>query len=239
MAVLDAEIQVGTLVRQQPSRSRIFEQYKIDYCCGGKLSLAEACGRKGIDPQAVIDQLHAVETEQESNDAPNPDDMSLTQLADHIEQTHHTYLRRELPRLSMMAQKVADVHGDHQPWTKDLNEVLGSLVEELQSHMLKEEQVLFPMIRTLEAGDQHDSPGCGMSVTHPIGAMEHEHDMAGEALEKLRALSSGFTPPEDACNTFRALLDGLRELELDLHQHIHKENNVLFPKAAAIEHASQ
>jgi len=225
---------VGELVVEQPGRSRIFEQFQIDYCCGGKKKLVDACAGVGVSPDTVVEALA------ESDRAGEPktkDDWSSTtfnELIDHILSAHHAYLRRELPRLSEMAAKVARVHGQRFPWVLECQQVLGDLRTELESHMMKEEQMLFPMIRQLEATDAAPSFHCG-SLQNPITVMEHEHDSAGNALSRLRKLTNGFTPPEDACNTFRAWLDGLLEMETDLHEHIHEENNILFPRAQARE----
>jgi regulator of cell morphogenesis and NO signaling len=223
------EMTVGELVREQPSRSRIFEELGIDYCCGGKKPLAQVCEKKGLDVDALIGKLAA------ENDAPalNADTMSLTALADHIEQTHHAYLREELPRLMKMIRKVHKVHGDKDARLELLERVFAAFEEELYSHMGKEERILFPLIRKMEADPASASfPG---SIASPIACMESEHDDAGDALEKMHEYTDDFTPAEYACNTWRAMLDGLRELELDMHQHIHKENNVLFPKAVELE----
>jgi regulator of cell morphogenesis and NO signaling len=159
----------------------------------------------------------------------------MTELADHIEQAHHAYLKRELPRLGAMVRKVAAVHGAHFPWLLELNAVFASFAAEMDAHTLKEDQVLFPMIRELDCGRLASSDHCGGSVANPIHVMMHEHDDAGRALARMRELSNGYAPPPDACNTFRAMLDGLAALEADTHRHVHKENSILFPKAAAAE----
>ena len=228
------ETTIGELVAQRPGRSRVFEKLGIDYCCGGKKPLSEACAAKGLDADTVLTILLATE-EQGSADERNWAEASLTELADHIERSHHAYLKRELPRLRAMVRKVAAVHGDHHPWMREFDRVYDSFATELETHMMKEEHVLFPLIRSLESGEPGPTVGCGHGVEHPIRVMESEHDDSGHSLERLHELSSGLTPPPDACNTFRAMLDGVRELELDLHQHIHKENNILFPKAIELE----
>lgn len=155
--------------------------------------------------------------------------MMLTELADHIEQTHHAYLRKELPRLEWMTEKVARVHGDKEPRLMKSREAFVALKAELEPHMMKEERILFPLIRQLEASADRSEFHCG-SVADPIRQMEHEHNQAGDALAILNESTDGYTPPEWACNTYRAMLDSLAQLERDMHQHIHKENNVLFPK---------
>lgn len=235
MSTITTETTVGQLVAQRPDRSRVFEQLGIDYCCGGKKTLAEACAAKGLDAATVLTVMLAAEAPN-GNVRPPIDcqGMTLSALADHIEQTHHTYLRRELPRLATLVNKVAAVHGPSDPRLQQCAVIYAGLVEEMHSHMMKEEQILFPMIRELEGATSLPSFHCG-SVTHPITVMEHEHDSAGAAVAKLRELTDGFTPPQEACNTYRAMLDALAYLENDLHQHVHKENNILFPRAAELE----
>ena len=169
-----------------------------------------------------------------SGDAVNPAELTLTELADHIEETHHAFLRRELPRLSALVEKVSHVHGDTESWIVEADRVFKGLVAELESHMMKEEQILFPMVRQLEAARSAPEFHCG-SIGNPIAAMEHEHDYVGRTLRQLRELSSGFQAPEGACRSFSAMLEGLQQLELDLHQHIHKENNILFIRASETE----
>lgn len=225
---------VGEIVRDHPALSRLFEQAQVDYCCGGQKTLAEACAKRGIDPQAFLTQLEdyaRVETAPDVNLAA----LSLTELADHIERIHHAYLHTELPRLEKMVTKVAAVHGEKEPRLMQVKDVFLTLSAELATHLMKEEQILFPMIRQLEASDTLPTFHCG-TVANPVRRMELEHDEAGEALRELRQLTDDFTPPDWACNTYRAMLDGLHTFELDMHQHVHKENNVLFPKAIALEH---
>ncbi len=220
---------VGALVAERPARSRIFQQLGIDFCCGGKKPVEQACREKGLDPATVLAMLDLADGGP-AGEIVDAAAMSMTELADHIEATHHAYLRRELPRLQQMIDKVSAVHGDRFPWVREIQRVFNPFRDELVSHMMKEEQVLFPMIRQIDASDSLPAFHCG-SIANPIRMMEHEHDSAGNAMGEFDRLSSGYTPPADACNTFRAMLDGLRELEQDMHQHVHKENNVLFPRA--------
>lgn len=236
MTTPDISITVGQLVADRPSRSRVFQQLGIDFCCGGKKPLEEVCLAKGLDPNTVLQTLLASESGTTGTDnAADAAKMTLTELCDHIESTHHDYLRRELPRLHQMINKVAAVHGGNYPWMIEVFEVFVPFTRELTSHMMKEEQILFPMIRGLQSGKTGLAGDCGGTVANPIHMMEHEHDDAGDALRRMNELTNGYTPPADACNTFRAALDGLRELELDMHQHVHKENNVLFPRAIELE----
>jgi regulator of cell morphogenesis and NO signaling len=164
--------------------------------------------------------------------------MSLTELVDHIEQTHHAYLHEELPRLAAMTKKVAARHGGCDPRLVKLQETFQTMAQELWQHMAKEEQCLFPLIRQMEASDRAPSLHRA-TLAHPICQMEFEHDDAGAALEQLRELTDGFEPPEWACKTYRALLAGLAYLERDMHSHVHKENNVLFPRTLKLEALQQ
>jgi regulator of cell morphogenesis and NO signaling len=233
--VISVSDSVGALVRQRPDRARVFESLSIDYCCGGKLPLAEACAQSGVDPLQVVEQLTAADMATAATDGHvDADMMSLTALADHIEQTHHAYLRTELPRLDQMTLKVLSVHGGKDPRLAQLREAFAALRDELMQHMMKEERILFPMVRQIELADGPVFAHCG-SIANPIRQMELEHGHAGDALLIMRQATDGYVPPPWACNTYRAMLDALAQLEKDLHQHIHKENNVLFPKAIARE----
>jgi regulator of cell morphogenesis and NO signaling len=230
MNYIRSENTVGAIVASRPSLSRVFEKAGIDYCCGGKKTLASACREKGIDLRALITELEQYESPDRDDSLIDAASMSLTQLADHIEQTHHAYLRGEFPRLIRLAEKVASAHGGKDPRLNGVRDVLLMLAGELSSHMMKEEQILFPFVRQLEASKSPVAFHCG-SVANPIRQMELEHQDAGDALAKLRELTDDYTPPEWACNTYRAMLDALAHLEHDMHQHVHKEDNVLFPRA--------
>lgn len=234
MSILSTQSTVGELVKDRPARSRVFERLKIDYCCGGKLPLVEACAKKGLDPDVVLQQIQA----DDAQDAQliDADAMGLAELADHIEQTHHAYLRDELPRLEFMTRKVSARHGDREPRLHTIRDTFIGFQQELYAHMMKEERILFPMIRQIDHAARPPQFHCG-SLANPIRVMEQEHDSAGDALGRIRQLTDDFTPPEWACNTFRALYDALAALELNMHHHVHKENNVLFPKAIAREAA--
>jgi len=157
----------------------------------------------------------------------------LTQLCDHIQQAHHGYLREELPRLDFMTRKVAAVHGEHEPRLFELRKTFESFNAEMTAHTDEEDEVIFPAIRKLEA-ERNGAPAGSLNLPASLEKLEREHDRAGAALEQFKTLSDNYTPPDWACNTFRALYDGLAHLENNMHQHVHKENNVLFPKALAI-----
>lgn len=233
MTTLQIHDTVGAIVRDHPALSRLFEQAHVDYCCGGKHTLEQACRQQGIDSQAFLAQLEAaIATEPEP--VIQVAEMSLTELVNHIEETHHAYLRSELPRLEQLTTKVAAVHGDQELRLHHLKALVLAVSQELIVHLMKEEQILFPMIRQLESSSTLPVFHCG-TLAHPVHRMEFEHDETGQALAQLRQLTDNFTPPDWACNTYRAMLDALARFEQDTHQHIHKENNVLFPRAIALE----
>lgn len=233
MGTIDATATVAQLVIEKPARARIFEEVGIDYCCGGKKSLQQACEEKNLSVEEITRRL--LEADQGNNsDERDWSQATLTELCEHIVQTHHDYLRAELPRISELARKVADAHGESKPAWHEVREVYENLRFELQLHMQKEEHLLFPAIMQMEQADAPLHFHFG-TVANPIRMMEFEHDSAAEALEKLRHLTNDYTPDEDACPTTRALLDALEALERDLHLHIHKENNILHPRAIALE----
>ena len=234
MQSLDTQSTVAQWVAEHPQTSRLFEQLKIDYCCGGSIALAEACEKQKLNADEVLAQLTDCVADPQQEPVENWQTASLGALCDHIEQTHHAYLRQELPRLTGLVDKVNNAHGANHPKLAQLQQVFAELRSELEPHMFKEEQILFPAIRQLEAAATQPSFPFG-TVANPIRMMEHEHDNAGGALSRIRELTDDFVPPDDACNTYRVMLDSLHQLEQDLHQHIHKENNILFPRAQELE----
>ncbi len=218
---LQSDTPVGQLATEFPLATRVFHRHGIDYCCGGGRPLNEACAKRGLNTETVLAEIHA-ELDVPAVPAQRWDQAPLEDLIDHILVTYHQPLNEELPRLMLMSAKVLQVHGDKDPETlSELNSVFLALKDELEQHMQKEEQILFPMIRQ----------GQGAMASDPISVMEHEHASAGAALERLNELTKGYEVPEHACNTWRALWHGLAALEKSLHQHIHLENNILFPRA--------
>jgi regulator of cell morphogenesis and NO signaling len=218
--MIDPSRTVADLVLEQPARSRVFEELGVDYCCGGKQSLTAACDARGL---AVDDAVAALEAaaeepsaERDWRSAPLPD------LCDHIVAVHHDRLREELPRLDGLLDKVVRAHGDERPELAELRDTFVALRSELEEHIVKEETQLFPLVRS---GGPYEA--------EQVAELEHDHEWAGSALATMRDLSDGYDLDRALCNTHRATLDGLRELELDLHRHIHEENNVLFPRALA------
>lgn len=232
MTTLNEQTTVGEWVRDNPARSRVFEKLKIDYCCGGKVPLAQVCAKKGVDTATILEQL--LQTGAADGSLVDADAMGFGELIDHIVAAHHDYLREELPRIDFMARKVAAVHGEGEPRLYQIRDVFIPFADDMLMHMEKEERILFPMIRELEEASEATEFHCG-SVSNPIHRMEQEHEEAGQALEHFRALTDEYAPPQWACNTFRALYNALAELESNMYQHVHKENNVLFPKAMARE----
>jgi regulator of cell morphogenesis and NO signaling len=233
---LSPETRIGDIVAARPALARLFEELRIDYCCGGKQTLAAASASRGLEVGTVLALLNATATALDA--APTEVDaagMSLTDLADHIERTHHAYLKQELPRLVEMADRVAYKHGGRDARFAEVAATVRSLAEEMFSHMQKEERILFPLVRQIDAGQRG---GFGVNIGDPIRQMEAEHAAAGRAIAELRLLTNGFVPDADACNTHRALLDGLARFETDLHRHVHKENNVMFPRALALVSAT-
>jgi regulator of cell morphogenesis and NO signaling len=232
MMKITIETTIGEIVRTLPATSRIFEDLNIDYCCGGKKTIAEACSTKGLDAPTIVAMLGALD--RTGNTIPtDADAMTLTELCDHIQQAHHGYLREELPRLDFMTRKVAAVHGDHEQRLIELQKTFETFNAEMTSHTNDEDERVFPAIRKMEAA-KTGSAATSLELRETLEKLEREHDSAGAALEKFRALTDHFAPPDWACNTFRALYDGLAQLERNMHQHVHKENNVLFPKALAV-----
>ena len=212
---------VGAIAAEHPLATRVFARHGIDFCCGGGRSLDEACAAKGLEAAAVLSEIHQ-ELSANSRFSESWSEAPLGHLIDHILFAYHRSLWEELPRLSMMAAKVLEAHRDKDE--KRLTEIVrvyGALRAELEPHMMKEEQVLFPMVRS----------GQGVMAQGPISVMEYEHESAGAALRRLRELTDDYAVPAEACTTWRALWHGLAALETALHEHIHLENNVLFPRA--------
>lgn len=230
---------VGEIAAASLGAVRVFEKYGIDYCCGGKVGLNEICEKKGLPVAQVAQELESAmagaSVDRDWATAP------LRDLVNHIVSTHHEYLRQEMPLLDARLAKVVAVHGDKEPeLLPALLSIYRGLREELELHLHKEEAVLFPVIAGYEqasqAGTGVAAPPFG-TVRNPIRMMEHEHDSAGQALESMRKLTSDYTLPPHACTTYRVVFEALKAMEADLHIHIHLENNILFPRAAALEAA--
>lgn len=229
LPAITPETRIGELVAARPALARLFEELHIDYCCGGRQTLADACAAQGLAVPTILTMIEATAAALAAGPAEvDAAAMTLTELADHIEHTHHRYLRDELPRLVEMADRVATKHGARDARLAEIAIIVQDLAQDMFTHMQKEEIVLFPLVRQIDAGIRG---GYHATIAEPIQCMEAEHDEAGRAVARLRVLTDGFKPDAEACNTHRALLDGLARLEGDLHRHVHKENNVLFPRA--------
>jgi regulator of cell morphogenesis and NO signaling len=231
MNTIEASTPLSDAVTKRPDLARVFESLGIDYCCGGSRSLAEACVAAGLD----VDEVVARVAEDSPAEAP-ADWASLdpSELVDHVERTHHSYLGDALPRIADLFALLTDAHGERHPELYDVAATFVDLRDELEPHLMKEERILFPMIRELYSSDDAPTFHCG-SLQNPIGVMCSEHDRAGELLARLRAQTSEYSAPSDGCASYEALYAALAELEADTHLHIHKENNVLFPAVVAEE----
>ncbi|MGA3125852.1 MAG: iron-sulfur cluster repair di-iron protein [Candidatus Korobacteraceae bacterium] len=228
---------VREIALNQPSSIRVFEQFGIDYCCGGRKPLAVACTEQNIEIASVLAALESA-AEAPSQGAKDWASASLESLIEHIVSKHHEYVKRELPRLGTLARKVVERHAPNHSELPEIQDALANLDSELTQHLGKEERVLFPYIAEFErslAGKNPRPHGCFGTVANPIAMMTQEHDAAGAILADIRKLSGNFSLPEDACPTYHAFYDGLKEFEQDLHQHIHLENNILFPRSIEME----
>jgi regulator of cell morphogenesis and NO signaling len=220
---------VADIAAHHPRSIEVFERHGIDFCCGGRRPLEEACREHGAAVEAVAAEIadaaaREVPEDRVFTDAP------LGALLDHIVSRYHASLREDLPRLGRMADKVAEVHGVRHPELRELASVYGGLRDELQPHLDAEEERVFPALRRLdEAGTE------AADVQGALHALEEEHDRAGDALARLRELSRGFEVPDDGCTTYRALYEGLARFERELHEHVHLENNVLFPRVVSLQ----
>jgi regulator of cell morphogenesis and NO signaling len=230
---------VRDLALEIPNATRIFEKLGIDYCCGGGKSLEEACSAARLPVDEVLNRLEdatvplsPARAERDWRSEP------LADLIEHIVNTHHKYTREETARLQPLLDKVCSVHGKNHPELFEIRETFRGLVQELTVHLMKEEMVLFPYIVHMEEAvlqRQRVLPPPFGKIENPVRMMMQEHDSAGEALRQMREASQGYTLPADACFSYRTLYEALGAVETDLHQHIHLENNVLFPRALQIE----
>ncbi len=228
---------IKEIVTNNFQTASVFEKYSLDFCCRGGKTINEACVEKGISIDAVLNDLASLGGSQD-NSGMHFSEWSLDFLIDYIVKNHHEYVKRMIPVLYTHTQKVATVHGSHHPEVIKIAEAFESVAAEFQQHMQKEEQILFPYIISLVEAKKTGSPSGRSpfgSVQNPIRMMEQEHQTAGDEMYGIRSLSNSYTPPEDACTTFRVSYQELQEFEKDLHQHVHLENNILFPKAIALE----
>jgi len=233
---------VREMALEHPEATRIFEKLGIDYCCGGHRSLEEACQKANVPAFLVLDSLEMAEEDERTKKAVREwQTEPLSELIAHIEKTHHKYVRDESVRLTALLEKVCGVHGKNHPELLQIGRVFAGLAQELAMHMMKEERILFPyIVRMEEAVIQKEPilPAPFGTVENPTKMMEHEHAAAGEALRAMRKASNDYKAPADACVSYKTLYQALQEFEADLHQHIHLENNILHPRAIAMEKAS-
>ncbi|MCF6312425.1 MAG: iron-sulfur cluster repair di-iron protein [Verrucomicrobiales bacterium] len=221
---IEKQTPVAEIATQYPLATRVLARHQIGYCCEGGKSLAEACQKRDLDVDTIIAEIHT-ELEKTIDSEKRWDQTPLNELIDHILTTYHESLREELPRLETMARRVEQVHGEKMPLVlPQLAQVVSDLRLELEQHMMKEEQILFPLIRQGES----------ITIECPIKVMQQEHDSASAALQHIRELTNNYTVPDGACNTWQALWHGLAALEQDLQHHIHLENNILFPRALKV-----
>jgi regulator of cell morphogenesis and NO signaling len=239
---LDSNKTVRELAVEVPSATRVFEKLGIDYCCGGGKKLNEACDQAKLAVDQVLRDLEQAEKarQERQESATDWNSEPLADVITHIVKNHHAYVQAEIPRLSHLANKVSSKHGPAHPETVKVNELFEALANELTMHLMKEEQILFPYVIRMEESKLESAPvipSCFGTVQNPIQMMVMEHDSAGDVLRELRAATADYKLPEDACTSYRTLYTGLLEFEADLHQHIHLENNILFPRALAMENS--
>ncbi len=227
---------VAEIVAENIKTAHIFKKHGIDFCCGGGITIEKACEKNNADYSVLKKELEGIDTVVSKAYDYNSWDLSF--LVDHIQNVHHTYVEENIPLLVQYANKVAKVHGHHYAEVVEINKLFAEVANELTMHMMKEERILFPyikqMVKAEKEGTFSEKPHFG-TVKNPIQMMENEHENAGDVFKEIARLSNNYTPPENACNTFRALYAKLEEFEQDLHQHIHLENNILFPKAIQLE----
>lgn len=230
---------IGSIVAEDYRTAIVFSRFKIDFCCKGARTLEEVCNLKEIDPSLLIEALWEIK-----NNAVQPDDAdvrrwSATELGEYVEKVHHHYVRENTPILAAYLKKVAAVHGERHPELREIFTLFQESTVDLLNHMVKEETVLFPAIkrmeRLVENSERPEEPFFFGTVENPIATMRHEHTTEGERFERIASLSHSYTPPADACNTYRVAFAKLQEYEADLHRHIHLENNILFHKAVELE----
>jgi regulator of cell morphogenesis and NO signaling len=234
---IQKESKIGDIVAENFRAAQVFEKFGLDFCCGGKKSISEACQTEGINADKVINLLS--ELPENGNTTPTHfNSWELDFLIDYIFNNHHSYVKRSLPVIFEHSQKVALKHGGNHNEVITISELFSRIMEELEVHMQKEERMLFPYIKRLleieRSGEEAPHAPFG-TVENPIKVMEAEHEAAGKIMTEINVLSSAYTLPEDACTTYRVLFQELKEFEDDLHIHIHLENNILFPKAIELE----
>jgi regulator of cell morphogenesis and NO signaling len=227
---------IGELAAKDLRKVEIFKKYGLDFCCGGNKTVKEACSDQGIDITKLEQELQSVD-KISAKDALSYNDWDLDFLADFIVNTHHKYVRKSMPEIREYALKVAHVHGDNHPELFPVQQMIETMNGELTSHMQKEENILFPYIKTLVEKEKNNHWIDRATINAPIGMMIAEHESVGDILKEIRTLTNDYTLPADGCATYSIVFRMLDEFENDLHMHIHLENNILFPKAEKLEKA--
>lgn len=226
---------LAQIVTADHRAATVFEKYHLDFCCKGKRSLTKACEEKALPIEPILHDLQAL-LSQNRNETSLLDYVSLSGLCDYIVATHHAYVQQTIPQIKAYLQKVAYKHGERYPYMAEVLRLFEALSDELTEHMFKEEKILFPRIKEIEKISLEGvttGPASGY-IEAPISVMEHEHDGAGRILEQIRQKTADFVPPIDACTTHKVTLSSLHAFEADLHQHVHLENNILFPRATEL-----
>lgn len=235
--VINSQSIVGKIVAENYKAASIFKKYNIDFCCNGNRTIADACNKKQIDENRLIDELSETINTKEAGDI-DVKLFPLDLLTDYIEKTHHRYVEKKIPEITPFLQKVVSVHSGSHPELIKVEQLFFDSTKDLSAHMKKEELMLFPYIRLLVKAQLSDGKkpqtGIGSAATY-IEQMEQEHTAEGERFRRISELTGNYTPPEDACNTYRVTLSLLKEFEEDLHRHIHLENNILFPRSIQLE----
>lgn len=228
MTQIDPHLTVSELTRTVPGAFRVFERHGIDFCCGGKIPLAQACAEKQVPLDALLQAL-AAGSEPHTSEPPE----GVSALIAHIIEQHHVFESAELRRLAPLADKVIRVHGGRHPELAEVGRLMRELTGDLLPHMQKEEIVLFPAMRALESGEH--GRACFATLAQPLSVMLAEHEQVGQLLRDLERVTDRYTPPANACGSYRALYEGLGELQADVHRHMYLENELLFPRATALE----
>jgi regulator of cell morphogenesis and NO signaling len=238
---LDVTRTVRELAIEIPNATRTFEKLGIDYCCGGSQSLSAACVQARVPVENVLRALQEESQPAPETNLPDFTHGAMGELVEYILTTHHAYVKKELPRLHRLLNKVVSVHGKNHSELVRIQQTFQAMAAELSSHMMKEEHILFPHIVALEnavnSGRPKPKPAFG-TVGNPVHMMELEHEAVGDALKEISTLSANYTAPADGCFTYNTLYTALKEFEADLHQHVHLENNILFPRSIEMESAA-
>jgi regulator of cell morphogenesis and NO signaling len=236
---ISTETRVNEIALSNPGARRVLEDAGVDYCCGGGKSLQDACLHSGVTADEILKRLR------QNSELAGPADAewtnaSLADLTQHIRERHHQYVRDSIPRIRALLAKIREKHGEKHREIEEIEKLFGDVAREMTAHMQKEEQILFPYIDALERSSNENGsvePPFFQTVRNPIHAMMKEHDSAGDLIKRIRKASNEYTAPADACTSYQALYQELREFEEDLHLHVHLENNILFPRAVELEAA--